>query len=59
MFTLELRIGYSVPSYWNYLGRIRRRGLVGESVSLGWALKIQKPSPAQPLYAAGGSDISL
>lgn len=36
-----------VPSEWNCLGRIRRPGLAGESVSLDWAMRSQKSCQAQ------------
>jgi hypothetical protein len=32
-------IAHLVPSWWNYWGRIRRCGLVGEDMSWGWALR--------------------
>lgn len=34
---------YTITRMWNYLGRIRRHDVVGLSMSLGWALRSQKP----------------
>lgn len=34
-----------VLSWWNYLGMLRRFGLVGRSTSWGWALRFQDPTP--------------
>ena len=51
-----------VPSWWNCLRRIRRRGLAGGAESLGWVLRFQKPKPF-PVSRFGlsptcGSDVS-
>jgi hypothetical protein len=51
----------SDPSWWNYLGRIRRCGLVGEGMSLGAGFGIQKPMPFSansPPHACGSDVIS-